>query len=56
MRLGFAAIGYTINPGPNGISKVMVLIRGLLGGGQAAGIATMIWSYPRNGDIVSTAD
>ncbi len=51
VRLGCAAIGYTIYPGSDGIFDSMELIRALSEEAKAFGIATVIWSYPRGGDI-----
>ena len=51
LRLGCSAIGYTIYPGSDGIFESMGLIRELSEEAKSVGIATVIWSYPRGGDI-----
>jgi class I fructose-bisphosphate aldolase len=51
LRLGCAAIGFTIYPGSDLIFEAMEQIRALREEAAAAGIATVIWSYPRGGDL-----
>ena len=51
LRLGCSAIGFTIYPGSDGIFELMEEIRDLSAEAKAAGIATVIWSYPRGGDL-----
>lgn len=51
LRLGCAAIGFTIYPGSEHIFEMMEQIRSLREEASAAGLATVIWSYPRGGDI-----
>ncbi|HEX8446653.1 MAG TPA: class I fructose-bisphosphate aldolase [Sphingomonas sp.] len=51
LRLGCAAIGFTIYPGSDGIFEQMEEIREMSAEAKAVGIATVIWSYPRGGDI-----
>ena len=51
LRLGCAAIGYTIYPGSDDIFASMELIRALREEAAAAGLATVIWSYPRGGKL-----
>ncbi len=51
LRLGCAAIGFTIYPGSDGIFASMEQIRELSAEAKSVGIATVIWSYPRGGDI-----
>ncbi|MFS0771403.1 class I fructose-bisphosphate aldolase [Sphingomonas sp. 1P08PE] len=51
LRLGCAAIGFTIYPGSDGIFDAMEQIRALREEAAAAGLATVIWSYPRGGDL-----
>jgi len=51
LRLGCAAIGFTIYPGSDGIFEQMEEIREMSAQAKAVGIATVIWSYPRGGDI-----
>jgi len=51
LRLGCSAIGFTIYPGSDDIFELMEEIRELSQEAKAVGIATVIWSYPRGGDI-----
>ncbi len=51
LRLGCAAIGFTIYPGSDGILEQMEEIREMSAEAKAVGIATVIWSYPRGGNI-----
>ena len=51
LRLGCAAIGYTIYPGSDDIFASMELIRELREEAAAVGLATVIWSYPRGGKL-----
>ena len=51
LRLGCAAIGFTIYPGSDGIFEQMEEIRELSEEAKSVGIATVIWSYPRGGKL-----
>ncbi|MEH3105036.1 MAG: class I fructose-bisphosphate aldolase [Sphingomonas phyllosphaerae] len=51
LRLGCAAIGFTIYPGADDIFAAMEQIRALREEAAAAGLATVIWSYPRGGKL-----
>ena len=51
LRLGCAAIGFTIYPGSDQIFEQMEEIRALREEAEAVGLATVIWSYPRGGDL-----
>jgi fructose-bisphosphate aldolase, class I len=51
LRLGCSAIGFTIYPGSDHIFEMIEEIRELSAQAKAVGIATVIWSYPRGGDI-----
>jgi class I fructose-bisphosphate aldolase len=51
LRLGCAAIGFTIYPGSDAIFDSMTQIAELSAEAKAAGLATVIWSYPRGGKI-----
>ncbi len=51
LRLGCSAIGFTIYPGSDNIFDLVEEIRELSAEAKAVGIATVIWSYPRGGDI-----
>ncbi len=51
LRLGCAAIGFTIYPGSDYCFELMEEIREMSEEAKAYGIATVIWSYPRGGNI-----
>jgi class I fructose-bisphosphate aldolase len=51
VKLGCAAIGFTIYPGSDQIFEQMEEIRELREEADSVGIATVIWSYPRGGDL-----
>ena len=51
VRLGCVAIGFTIYPGSDKIFDMMEEICAMSEEAKAAGIATVIWSYPRGGDL-----
>jgi class I fructose-bisphosphate aldolase len=52
LRLGCSAIGFTIYPGSDMLFDMMEEIRELSAEAKSAGLATVIWSYPR-GPIIS---
>ncbi len=47
LRLGCAAIGFTIYPGADDIFAMMEQIKELSAEAKSVGVATVIWSYPR---------
>ncbi len=51
VRLGCAAIGFTIYPGSDDAFTMMEDIREMSEEAKSKGIATVIWSYPRGGDL-----
>ena len=51
LRLGCAAIGYTIYPGSDDIFESMEHIKELRAEAASVGLATVIWSYPRGGEL-----
>lgn len=51
LRLGCAAIGFTIYPGADDVFGMMEEIRELSAEAKSVGIATVIWSYPRGGAL-----
>ena len=51
LRLGCAAIGFTIYPGSEHVFEMIEQIRALREEAAAAGLATVIWSYLRGGDL-----
>ena len=51
LRLGCAAIGFTLYPGSPNFFQLAEEIRELAAEAKAAGLAVVIWSYPRGGDL-----
>jgi class I fructose-bisphosphate aldolase len=51
VRLGCAAIGYTIYPGSDAAFGMMEDLRELIAEAKAKGLATVVWSYPRGGAL-----
>ena len=51
LRLGCAAIGFTIYPGADEQFEMMEEIREMAAEAKAAGLAVVIWSYPRGPKI-----
>lgn len=51
LRLGCAAIGFTIYPGSHDAFAMMEQIRELSEEAKAYGLAVVMWSYPRGADI-----
>jgi fructose-bisphosphate aldolase, class I len=56
LRLGCAAIGFTIYPGSDGIFDAMEQIAVLSAEAKSVGIATVIWSYPRGGELTKEGE
>ena len=51
LRLGCAAIGFTIYPGSAHSAEMYQQIRDLAADAKAAGLAVVIWSYPRGSGL-----
>lgn len=51
LRLGCAAIGYTIYPGSDAAFDMMNQFQELAAEAKAAGLAVVLWSYPRGGTL-----
>jgi class I fructose-bisphosphate aldolase len=51
LRLGCSAIGFTIYPGSDDQFEMFEEIRELSEDAKSVGLATVIWSYPRGGDL-----
>ncbi len=51
LRLGCSAIGFTIYPASSEAFTMMEDIREMAEEAKAAGLAVVIWSYPRGGDL-----
>jgi class I fructose-bisphosphate aldolase len=56
LRLGCAAIGFTIYPGADDVFDMMEEIRELSAEAKSVGIATVIWSYPRGGTLTKNGE
>ena len=56
VRLGCAAIGFTIYPGSDAIFQSMQQIAELSAEAKAYGLATVIWSYPRGGKLTKEGE
>lgn len=51
LRLGCSAIGFTIYPGSDAAFDMMEEFRELAEEAKSYGLATVLWSYPRGGDL-----
>ena len=51
LRLGCAAVGFTIYPGSDDAFEMIEEIREISEEAKAFGLATVIWSYPRGGNL-----
>ncbi len=51
LRLGCSAIGFTIYPGSDSSYEMMREIADMAAEAKACGLAVVIWSYPRGGDL-----
>ena len=56
LRLGCSAIGFTIYPGSDDQYEMMEEIREMSEEAKAAGLAVVMWSYPRGGDLSKDAE
>jgi class I fructose-bisphosphate aldolase len=51
LELGCAAVGYTIYPGSPQQYEMFEEVREGIAEARAAGLATVVWAYPRGGDL-----
>lgn len=51
LRLGCAAIGYTIYPGSSEARAMYEQLRGLAEEAKSVGLAVVVWSYPRGSEL-----
>lgn len=51
LRLGCAAIGFTIYPGSDDCFAMMEELRELAEEAKSVGLAVVVWSYPRGGEL-----
>jgi class I fructose-bisphosphate aldolase len=56
LRLGCAAIGFTIYPGADDQFEMMEEIREMSEEAKEHGILTVMWSYPRGGDLTKEGE
>ena len=56
LRLGCAAIGFTIYPGSEYAFQLMEEIREMAEEAKAAGLAVVVWSYPRGPNLDKAAE
>ena len=56
LRLGCAAIGFTIYPGSEDQYEMMEEIRELAEEAKSVGLAVVVWSYPRGGSLTKEGE
>jgi class I fructose-bisphosphate aldolase len=56
LRLGCSAIGFTIYPGADDQYEMMEEIRAMAEEAKANGLAVVMWSYPRGGDLAKDGE
>ncbi|MBW7837620.1 MAG: class I fructose-bisphosphate aldolase [Sphingomonadales bacterium] len=56
LRLGCAAIGFTIYPGSDDCFNMMEEFRDLAEEAKSVGLAVVLWSYPRGGDLTKDGE
>jgi len=56
LRLGCSAIGFTIYPGSDVVYEMMEEIAEMSREAKAHGLAVVIWSYPRGGDLTKPGE
>jgi len=56
LRLGCAAIGYTIYPGSGLRNPMFQDLRDLINEARAVGLPTIVWSYPRGGTLTKEGE
>jgi len=56
LRLGCSAIGFTIYPGSDSVYGQYEELRELTREAKAKGLAVVVWSYPRGGDMAKEAE
>ena len=56
VRLGCSAIGFTIYPGSDNAFGMMEQIREMTEEAKAYGLAVVVWSYPRGGDLTKKGE
>jgi len=56
VRLGCAAVGFTIYPGSDAMYDQYEELRDIASEAKARGLAVVVWSYPRGGDLSKEAE
>lgn len=56
LRLGCSAIGFTIYPGADDCFDMMEEIKDMSAEAKSVGLATVIWSYPRGGNLTKDGE
>ncbi len=56
LRLGCSAIGFTIYPGSDSAFEMFEDLRELAAEAKAKGLAVVVWSYPRGGELSSKGE
>ncbi|MDP9128193.1 MAG: fructose-bisphosphate aldolase, partial [Pseudomonadota bacterium] len=56
LRLGCAAVGFTIYPGSDAMYNQYEEFRELASEAKAKGLAVVLWSYPRGGEITKEGE
>jgi fructose-bisphosphate aldolase, class I len=56
LRLGCAAIGFTIYPGSDAAFEMINELQELAEQAKSYGLAVVVWSYPRGGDLTKEAE
>jgi class I fructose-bisphosphate aldolase len=56
LRLGCAAVGFTIYPGSDDQFEMMEEFRDLAAEAKSHGLAVVLWSYPRGGDLTKEGE
>jgi class I fructose-bisphosphate aldolase len=56
LRLGCAAIGYTIYPGSGLRNQMYQDLRDLIAEARAVGLPTIVWAYPRGADLTKEGE
>lgn len=56
LRLGCSAIGFTIYPGSDDQFEMMEEFRELCAEAKSVGLAAVLWSYPRGGDLTKDGE
>lgn len=56
LRLGCSAIGFTMYPGSDHFNEMIEEIREMSAEAKAAGLAVVVWSYPRGGKLTAVEE